>query len=174
MTTLNREDFDDEQSSSEEENIQQQLEWDSSPEQILLQTPSADNNQLRDALQPRRLFAEEGETELDEDLTPDTSDDEVFVVDQFKTPPSAIKENKLKRSNAMRRRNRTPASEPRVTRTMLHSDRYISVSNPTSPSQVNLNEAQNLENVLHPIAPVVAAAVNITWNLELYNCLMKP
>ena len=161
LTTLNREDFDDEQSSSEEENIQQQLEWDSSPEQILLQTPSADNNQLRDALQPRRLFAEEGETELDEDLTPDTSDDEVFVVDQFKTPPSAIKENKLKRSNAMRRRNRTPASEPRVTRTMLHSNRYLSVSNPTSPSQVNLNEAQNLENVLHPIAPVVAAAVNM-------------
>ena len=162
LTTLNREDFDDEQSSSEEEeNIQQQLEWDSSPEQILLQTPSADNNQLRDALQPRRLFAEEGETELEEDLTPDTSDDEVFVVDQFKTPPSAIKENKLKRSNAMRRRNRTPASEPRVTRTMLHSNRYISVSNPTSPSQVNLNEVQNLENVLHPIAPVVAAAVNM-------------
>ena len=107
------------------------------------------------------MFAEEGETELEEDLTPDTSDDEVFVVDQFKTPPSAIKENKLKRSNAMRRRNRTPASEPRVTRTMLHSNRYISVSNPTSPSQVNLNEVQNLENVLHPIAPVVAAAVNM-------------
>ena len=61
----------------------------------------------------------------------------------------------------MRRRNRTPASEPRVTRTMLHSNRYLSVSNPTSPSQVNLNEAQNLENVLHPIAPVVAAAVNM-------------
>ena len=107
------------------------------------------------------MFAEEGETELEEDLTPDTSDDEVFVVDQFKTPPSAIKENKLKRSNAMRRRNRTPASEPRVTRTMLHSNRYLSVSNPTSPSQVNLNEVQNLENVLHPIAPVVAAAVNM-------------
>ena len=159
----NQNDADDENSQvSDEANINNdQLQWDSSPEQLELQP---DDDLLQVALQPRQLFVERGETDRDEEdvLTQDTSDDEVFIVDQFKTPPSAPRENKLKRQNAMRKpRKHQATSEPRVTRTMLQSNRYQSVSNPTSPSDVNLNRVQNLESILQPRVPIVPAAVNM-------------
>ena len=44
---------------------------------------------------------------------------------------------------------------------MLRSNRYQSISNPTSPSNVNLDRVQNLENVLQLRRPIVAASVNL-------------
>ena len=48
-----------------------------------------------------------------------------------------------------------------MTRKKLQSNRYQSVSNPTSPSDVNLNRVQNLESILQPRVPIVPAAVNM-------------
>ena len=140
------------------------LAWDDSPEQVQLQGLPSDDEQLQIAIRPRQLFVETGDAddeEAEENLTQDTSDDEVFIVDEFKTPPSVPRETRLKRRNAMRRPRAHPASEPRVTREMLHSDRYQSISNPTSPSNVNLDRVQNLENVLQLRRPIVAASVNL-------------
>ena len=103
---------------------------------------------LEQALQPRQLFQ-------DNDNESSPSGDEVFHNAEFETPPSAPK---LQRRNAMRVRQKQglqPRSEPRVTRTMLSSGNYRqSISNPTSPSAVELgprvqlfHEAlQNVEN----------------------------
>ena len=43
------------------------------------------------------------------------------------------------------------------------------MSNPTSPSQVNLNACQNLENVLNPRIPLVAADVNLGPRVQLFR-----
>ena len=94
---------------------------------------------------------------ITEDLTSvSSSDEEVFARDSFQTPPSTQTTPKLRRSNAMRKK---PNSEPRVTRTMLKSNRYQSISNPTSPSDIILDRAQNLENILNPRIPIVAETV---------------
>ena len=42
---------------------------------------------------------------------------------------------------------------------MLRSNRYQSISNPTSPNDIILDRAQNLENILNPRIPIVAEAV---------------
>ena len=61
-----------------------------------------------------------------------------------------------------------PVSEPRttVTREFLHSGRYLSISNPTTPSQVVLNERQRLENVLNPRNPIVPEAVAMNQEVQ--------
>ena len=161
---LHEEDDEDRNSNASSSN-NDRLEWDSSPEQLELQMPPSDDDQLQVALQPRQLFVETGDVDDDEEheddsLTEGTTDDEVFVADEFKTPPSAPMRRKLKRRNAIRRPKRQTESEPRVTRRMLHTDRY-SLSNPTSPSVVNLSAAQNLENILLPRIPIVPEAVNM-------------
>ena len=144
-----------------EENINNQLVWDSSPEQY---EHHGNNEELEDAIQSRRLFEEERS-----DLTEETSDDEVFERNDFKTPPTTPK---LKRNNAMRKGRRPikSNSEPRVTRNMLQSGSYrASISNPTSPSQVVLNERQNLENILvpnHPILPELVDLAPVVQNLD--------
>ena len=57
---------------------------------------------------------------------------------------------------------RKPNSEPRITRNMLQSGNYgVSVSNPTSPSMLNLNERQNLERILVPNHPLVPEHVQL-------------
>ena len=59
----------------------------------------SDDEELQIAIRPRQLFVETGDAddeEAEENLTQDTSDDEVFIVDEFKTPPSVPRENRLK------------------------------------------------------------------------------
>ena len=93
----------------------------------------------------------------------------MFERNDFKTPPTTPK---LKRNNAMRKGKRPikSNSEPRVTRNMLQSGSYrASISNPTSPSQVVLNERQNLENILvpnHPILPELVDLAPVVQNLD--------
>ena len=111
------------------------LQWDSSPEQIAL---IQDDIDLAAALEPRRLFAATDDDQ-DDDLTSST-DEEVFTRDNFQTPPSTPK---LQRRNAMLHRYKLKAnSEPRITRTLLKSNRYQFLSNPTSPSHVILDQPQ--------------------------------
>ena len=73
------------------------------------------------------------------------------------------KKVRLQRRNAMRMRQRPrkqPSSEPRVTRTMLQSGNYRqSVSNPTSPSGVELGPRVQLFNdALQNIQTIAAPA----------------
>ena len=143
-----------------------ELEWDNSPEQFQLQ-PSPEHS-ADEALLPRQLFNQEdsNEEETHVDLTDSTSDEEVFHRDEFATPPSAPR---LKRNNAMRiKRNIEPVSEPRttVTREFLHSGRYQSISNPTTPSQVVLNERQSLGNILNPRNPIVPETVAMNQEVQ--------
>ena len=140
----------DSDSSSHINPSEAELEWDNSPELVQLeenQNPFPEET-LEQALQPCQLFQ-------DNDNESSPSGDEVFHNAEFETPPSAPK---LQRRNAMRVRQKQglqPRSEPRVTRTMLSSGNYRqSISNPTSPSAVELgprvqlfHEAlQNVEN----------------------------
>ena len=144
---------DEEEEAAEENSIDEQQEWDYSPEQFQL---LGDNEVLDNALAPRILFEDD-----DSELTEDPSDDEVFERNEFQTPPTTPK---LSRSNAIRRRKPIihSNSEPRVTRNMLQSGNYrVSVSNPTSPSKVILNERQNLENILVPNRPLLPELVNL-------------
>ena len=60
-------------------------------------------------------------------------------------------------------------SEPRITRTLLNSDRYQFLSNPTSPSQVILDVRQNLENVFNPRAPLVADNVSLDNRVQMLD-----
>ena len=144
-----------------------ELQWDSSPEQIALVQDDID---LADALEPRRLFAETDEDQGD-DLTSST-DEEVFTRDNFQTPPSTPK---LQRRNAMLHRFKPKAnSEPRITRTLLKSSGYQFLSNPTSPSQVILDQPQNLENVLNPRIPLVTDDVVLGPTVQILNQVLDP
>ena len=116
---------------------------------------------IENAIQPRQLFEEtDDEVNYDEDeLTSDTEDDEVFASNVFQTPPTAPR---LRRSNAIRKKKPKASSEPRITRNMLHSDDpRISLSNPTSPSEVILDRTQNLSRVLNPRVPILPELVNM-------------
>ena len=64
-------------------------------------------------------------------------------------------------------------SEPRITRNMLHSGRYTSLSAPTSPSEVRLNEVQNLDNVLQPRNPILPAAVELNQNVQFVGQALR-
>ena len=143
------------------------LSWDNSPELLALGLgqDSSDNEVLRQALHPRRLF--------DDANHENTSDGDVFDNDNFETPPSAPK---LQRRNAMRKRHRPhPKSEPRVTRTMLRSnDRYQSISNPNSPSEVILNRAQNLGSILNPRNPVIPEVVTLGPAVQRLERALSP
>ena len=59
----------------------------------------------------------------------------------------------------MRLQRQQPRSEPRVTRDMLRSQRYSSLSCPTTPSNVIADKTQNLERVLQVRNPIVSEAV---------------
>ena len=112
-------------------------EWDNSPEQYQLQEDEV-HSEEQDELRPRRLFAEVEEDNNDPRAsTEETSDDEVFERIDFHSP---VVNPRLKRRNAMRQK---PSSEPRITRNMVQSGNYGSISNPTSPSLINLAETQN-------------------------------
>ena len=129
------------------------LQWDNSPEQYELD--DAHNPDLTHAIQPRELFPADDSPANDDLTSEDSKDDTVFNRDSFETPPT---EPRLKRSNAIRTKNRLQVdddtdSEPRVTRQML--------SNPTSPFNLRLNERQVLENVLNPNAPLVPELVEL-------------
>ena len=143
------------------------LSWDNSPELLALGLgqDSSDNEVLRQALHPRRLF--------DDANHENTSDGDVFDNDNFETPPSAPK---LQRRNAMRKRHRPhPKSEPRVTRTMLRSNnRYQSISNPNSPSEVILNRAQNLGSILNPRNPVIPEVVTLGPAVQRLERALSP
>ena len=160
----------DDISSSVAEVNEPDLQWDSSPEQYALlqdQHLSSDDPDLANVLAPCRLFAETDDN-VEEDLTPiPSTDEEVFTRDSFQTPPSAPK---LPRRNAMLQRYKPKAnSEPRITRTLLNSDRYQFLSNPTSPSQVILDVRQNLENVFNPRAPLVADNVSLDNRVQMLD-----
>ena len=145
-----------------------ELEWDNSPEQLQLQVET-DNEDEQSLFQPRRLFNDDDVKELDS-LTPETSDDEVFIKDNNEITTS---NNRLKRRNAIRRKKRNNTlsnSVPvirnsrqagnivrRITRASLHE----STSMPNSPSEVILDRRQVLDIVLPPRAPVVPEAVNL-------------
>ena len=144
------------------------LQWDSTPEQYALQQQqlsSSDDQELQEALQPRRLF--EGDDDNDIEGLTSTSDEEVFARESFQTPPSTPK---LRRRNAMRKK---PNSEPRVTRNMLKSNRYQSISNPASPSDIILDRAQNLENILNPRIPIVADVVTLGPEVQRFEQVLE-
>ena len=131
------------------------LEWDNSVENIQLgHTPTTQEDQYYDAIQPRQLFKGNDES-TSSNLTELSSDDEVFVGHR------KLKTTKLQRRNAIRKPRNITRSEPRVTRDMLRSDRYSSASNPTTPSQVILDKTQNLDKVLRPRSPLVPDTVNM-------------
>ena len=156
------------------------LQWDSSPEQLALgqvrQSTSSGTNEnddtiLENVLQPRQLFEETDDEVNYDDLTSDTEDDDVFASDAFKTPPTAPK---LRRRNAFRKKKPKASSEPRITRNMLNSDdARISFSNPTSPSEVVLDRAQNLNQVLNPRIPILPELVNIGQAQVLGHALRR-
>ena len=137
------------------------LQWDDSPEQIILQADSGDEIQ---ALLPRNLFS-------------DDNDDEVFT--NFHTPLTSP-QRQHRRKNAARPRNEqivrqnafrrerpvlAPTSEPRITRSMARS-RVTSSSAPASPSQVILDRPQDLGNVLRPRAPIVPESVVVSSRVQ--------
>ena len=63
-----------------------------------------------------------------------------------------------------------PSSEPRITRNMVQSGNYrVSISNPTSPSLINLAERQNLERVLVPNHPLVPEQVQLAPVVQNLN-----
>ena len=152
---------DNEVSFDDQSNESNDLQWDDSPEQIDLQATNEEELQL--ALLPRNLFEDER--------------DEVFS--DFQTPLSSpaprkhhrrlgalrIGNNQLSRQNAFRR-NARPTTEPRITRAMINS-MPSSISAPTSPSQVILDRAQNLENVLRPTTPIVPEAVTVDPRVQV-------
>ena len=153
---------------SDDENIEP--EWDNSPEQYQLQEEDIqeeEDNTHNEELEllPRRLFAE---VEEDNDelkaSTEETSDDEVFERIHFHSP---VTNPKLRRRNAMRQK---PNSEPRITRNMVQSGNYGgSISNPTSPSLINLTARQNLERILipnHPLVPEQVQMAPVVQNLD--------
>ena len=156
----------------DEENIEP--EWDHSPEQYELQEENNENDDVE--LHPRRLFDDEAEDENNgvQPSTEETSDEEVFERVVFHTPLSTPK---LQRRNAMRRKKAD--SVPRITRNMLQSGSYrVSISEPTTPSVINLNERQNLERILvpnHPLVPeqVVLAPVVQNLNAALENIAIE-
>ena len=159
-------------------NIENDLQWDSSPEQLALLNDNLDDTILDNALQPRQLFDEVEETDDEiqydeEELTSDTDDEEVFERDEFHTPQA---NPKLKRANAFRRkRTQKSHSEPRVTRQMLNSGNYrVSISNPSSPSDVALSRRQNLNRVLNPRIPLVPMAVNLDSGAQLLQHALGP
>ena len=152
---------DNEVSFDDQSNESNDLQWDDSPEQIDLQATNEEELQL--ALLPRNLFEDER--------------DEVFS--DFQTPLSSpaprkhhrrlgalrIGNNQLSRQNAFRRNDR-PTTEPRITRAMINL-MPSSISAPTSPSQVILDRAQNLENVLRPTTPIVPEAVTVDPRVQV-------
>ena len=171
--------YEDDQS-DELNNIENDLQWDSSPEQLALMNDNLDDTILDNALQPRQLFendeVEETDDEIqydEEELTSDTDDEEVFERDEFHTPQA---NPKLKRANAFRRkRTQKSHSEPRVTRQMLNSGNFrVSVSNPSSPSDVALSRRQNLNRVLNPRIPLVPEAVNLGPGAQLLHHALPP
>ena len=64
----------------------------------------------------------------------------------------------------MRRPRKNARSEPRITRDMLKSNKYVTSSAPTTPSQVILTERQNLEQILRPRNPILPEVVNMDAN----------
>ena len=105
----------------------EELQWDSSPEQIALQAhhdESSDNQELNNVLLPRQLFPNNSQSNPSSLSTVETSDEDVFYNDDFATPPT---EPKLKRNERLRlnikfpKQRNEPMSEPRITRNMLHS-----------------------------------------------------
>ena len=85
----------------EQDNNDNDLQWDSSPEQLALghvrQLSSSEAHSVNNFLRKQMT-----KLNYDEDLTSDTEDDDVFADNAFKKPPTAPK---LKRSNATRKRN---------------------------------------------------------------------
>ena len=157
----------------------EELQWDSSPEQIALQAhhdESSDNQELNNVLLPRQLFPNNSQSNPSSLSTVETSDEDVFYNDDFATPPT---EPKLKRNERLRlnvkfpKQRNEPMSEPRITRNMLHSGRYTSLSAPTSPSEVRLNEVQNLDNVLQPRNPILPAAVELNQNVQFVGQALR-
>ena len=121
-------------------------------------TPPLEEWTLENALAPRQLFHEEDKSSLNTtDLTEESSDDEVFI----RKPEETQISPKLRRRNAIRRPRRQHTSEPRVTRDMLRSNRYESVSCPVTPSAVDLGRTQNLTKILKPRNPIVPEAVSM-------------
>ena len=147
----------------------QGLEWDDSPEQFQLKLDSSDEN-FEEILRPRKLFQDENNLKS---LTSDTSDSEVF--NRQEIPTTAATTSKLKRQNAFRRKRinkKVSESIPRppndpTTSTELEEERRItrsslrSVSLPTTPSQVILDQPQLLEEVLPRGIPLVPEAVHL-------------
>ena len=84
-----------------------------------------------------------------------SSHEDVFLAN---TPPLKKRNLKLKRRNAIRRKNHT--TEPRITRRSLRLNHDV-MSVPTNPSEVHLDERQNLEAVLRPRNPITHDVVNL-------------
>ena len=136
-----------------------QLEWDDSDEHIQLghTPPTEGNSMLDEILTPKQLFPNTEDGNSIGQLTEESSQDEVFFSDQ----QEQVRSTKLQRRKAIRRKKKTLNSEPRVTRNMIHSDRYQSISCPTTPSQVQLDKRQNLEEILIPRNPIIPELVEV-------------
>ena len=155
----------------------EELEWDSSPEQLQLKIESSDE-EFEKILRPRKLFQDEINSGS---LTSDTWDDEVFNSKEISSASAAT--TKLRRQNAFRRKktnrkgseslprpptgsniNKEHETERRVTRSSLQS-----VSLPSTPSQVVLDRPQRLEEVLPQRNPLVPEAVQLGPQVQHLN-----
>ena len=143
-----------------EEEIKQELEWDSNDEHLQLgHSPTTEEDTLQDILEPRQLFEETNNSDNNSaSLTEESSDDNVFINSDQDRP---VQQPKLKRRNAMKRMRKRVSSEPRITRKMLRSGHLESISNPTSPSNVLLHRVQNLESILLPRVPLIPDVVDM-------------
>ena len=97
-----------------------------------------------------------------------SSHEDVFLAN---TPPLQKRNLKLKRRNAIRRKNHT--TEPRITRRSLRLNQGV-MSVPTNPSEVHLDERQNLEAVLRPRNPITHDVVNLQQVQNLQDVLVSP
>ena len=165
-----------------EEYDDDQLEWDSSPEQYQLNLSTDDhrNDDIDHALRPRILFPNDQSDPEPDSLTSEASS-EVFNVHDVPTPAT---NSKLLRNNAFRKRVRpprrprttgTPPSLPRITRSQTRESPVShegsvprvtrssirSISAPTTPSQVIPDQVQLLHRVLPQHDPVVPEVVQL-------------
>ena len=138
------------------------LAWDHTPEQYQLEVNLEEDQYLESLCTPQPLFQDSDTQESA------SSHEDVFLAN---TPPPEKRNLKLQRRNAIRRKNH--ATEPRITRRSLRLDQGT-MSAPTTPSEVNLDERQNLEAVLRPRHPIINDVVNLQQVQNLQDVLESP
>ena len=140
------------------ENSNEELSWDHSPEQYQLEDQT--KRRLDAILTPTPLFSDSSE----DNLSATSSHDDVFM----QNTPTRRKNNKLTRRNAIRLKNMQ--SEPRITRRSLRNQQGF-LSQPSSPTAVDLHQRQNLDLYLRPRYPLAHDLVDLNHVQNLQHVL---